>query len=106
MLSVFYCTQREEVQARPFGEKGYFYEITGESSKTYQIYIPSQRQIETSRDVSFEKEIACQRSKESQMEIDSETIPSPPSVVKRETDIIPTNLVAPVDISRDIAVRD
>jgi hypothetical protein len=38
------------------------------------------------------------------MEIDSETITSPPSVVQRETDIIPTYPVAPVDMSRDIAV--
>jgi hypothetical protein len=102
--SVFSCTQREEVQARPFREKGYIYEITSESSKTYQIYIPGQRQIETSRDVSFEEEIACQRSRESQMEIDSETIPSPPSAVQRETNIIPADPVAPVDMPRDIAV--
>jgi hypothetical protein len=39
------------------------------------------------------------------MEIDSETIPSPPSAVQRETNIIPANPVAPVDMSRDIAVR-
>jgi hypothetical protein len=39
------------------------------------------------------------------MEIDSETIPSPPSIVQRETYIISANPVAPVDISRDIAVR-
>ena len=38
------------------------------------------------------------------MEIDSETIPSPPSTVQRETDIIPVNLVAPVDTSKDIVV--
>jgi hypothetical protein len=38
------------------------------------------------------------------MEIDSETIPSPPSAVQRETNIILANLVAPVDMSRDIAV--
>jgi hypothetical protein len=35
------------------------------------------------------------------MEIDSKTIPSPPSAVQREKDIIP---VAPVDMFRDIAV--
>jgi hypothetical protein len=35
------------------------------------------------------------------MEIDSETMPSPPSVVQRETYIIP---VAPVDMFRDISV--
>jgi hypothetical protein len=31
------------------------------------------------------------------MEIDSETMPSPPSTVQRETDIIPVDPVAPVD---------
>jgi hypothetical protein len=72
--------------------------------KRYQIYIPGQRQIETSRNVAFEEEIACQRSKESQMEIDSETIPPPPLAVQRETDIIPTDLVALVDMPRDIAI--
>jgi hypothetical protein len=38
------------------------------------------------------------------MEIDSETIPSPPSAVQRETDINPNSPVAPVDMSKDIAV--
>jgi hypothetical protein len=50
-----------------------------------KIDIPGQRQIETSRDVVLEEEIAFQGSRESQMEIDSETIPSPPSAVQRET---------------------
>jgi hypothetical protein len=52
-----------------------------ESSKAYRIYIPGQRQIEVSKDVIFEEEIAFQRSRESQMEIDSETVPSSPLVV-------------------------
>ena len=68
------------------------------------VYIPGQRQIEVSRDVIFEEEIALRRSRESQMEIDNETIPSPPSAVQRETTIVPINLVAPVDVPRDIAV--
>jgi hypothetical protein len=38
------------------------------------------------------------------MEIHSETIPSPPSAVQRETNIIPVDPVALVDMSRDIAV--
>jgi hypothetical protein len=41
------------------------------------------------------------------MEIDSETIASPPSTVQRETTIIPVDLVdlaSPVDVPRDIAV--
>jgi hypothetical protein len=103
--NVFSCTQRKEVQARPFREKGYTYGITENLRRHSKIDIPCQRQIETSIDVVFEEEIAFQRSRESQMEIDSETIPSPPSTVQRETNIIPANLVAPVDMSRDIAVR-
>jgi hypothetical protein len=41
------------------------------------------------------------------MEIDSETIPSPPSVVQRETTIIPVDPVDPVslvDVLGDIAI--
>jgi hypothetical protein len=38
------------------------------------------------------------------MEIDSEIIHSPPSTFQREIDIIPADPVAPVDMSRDIAV--
>jgi hypothetical protein len=38
------------------------------------------------------------------MEIDSEAIHSPPSVVQREIDIIPADPVSPVDMSRDIVV--
>jgi hypothetical protein len=59
-----------------------------ESSKTFQIYIPGQRQIEASRDVVLEKEIPFQTTTESKMEIDSETMPSSPSIVQRETNII------------------
>jgi hypothetical protein len=44
-----------------------------ESSKAYQIYIPSQRYIEVSRDVSFEEEVALRRYKRSHMQIYSET---------------------------------
>jgi hypothetical protein len=32
------------------------------------------------------------------MEIDSETIPSPPSIVQRETNIIPNDPITPVDL--------
>jgi hypothetical protein len=66
-----------------------------------------------SRDVIYKEEIVFPRSRESQMEIDRETVPSPPSTVQRETTIIPVDPVvpvapvdpiAPVDIPRDIAV--
>jgi hypothetical protein len=38
------------------------------------------------------------------MEINSETIPSPPSTTQRETYIILVDLVAPVDMFKDIVV--
>ena len=38
------------------------------------------------------------------MEIDSETVPSPPSAVQRETTIVPVDPVVLVDVPRDIAV--
>jgi hypothetical protein len=104
--SILLCTQRVEVQARLITHKRYILGYS-ESSKAYRIYIPSQRQIEVSKDVIFEEEIAFQRSKKSQMEIDSETVPSPPLAVQRETTIDPLDLVDPVnpvDIPRDIAV--
>jgi hypothetical protein len=56
------------------------------------------------RDVIFEKEIDFLRSRESWMEIDREIIPSPPSLVQRETVIDPVDLVALVDVLRDIEV--
>jgi hypothetical protein len=82
-----------------------------ESSKAYRKYIPSERKIEVSRDVTFEEEIAFRRSREYQMEIDSEmkeeTIPSPSSTVHREIVIDPVDLVdpvVPIDVPRDIAI--
>jgi hypothetical protein len=98
----------------PSGRKGTFVGYS-ESSKAYRIYIPGQRQIEVSRDVTFEEEVAFRRSRGSHMEIDSERqeemVPSPPHppTVQRETiePIDPIDLVdpvAPVDVPRDIAV--
>jgi hypothetical protein len=54
--------------------------------------------------LSLKKRYPFNKPRESQMEIDSETLPSSPSAVQRETNIIPTNPVAPVDITRDITV--
>jgi hypothetical protein len=43
-----------------------------ESLNAYQIYIPRQRQIEVSRDVTFEEEVPFKRYRGSHMKIDSE----------------------------------
>jgi hypothetical protein len=57
-----------------------------------------------SRDVIFEEEIVFQKSRESHIKIDSETIPSPPSTIQREIVSDPVDPVALVDIPRDIGV--
>jgi hypothetical protein len=86
-----------------------------ESSNTYRIYIPGQRQIEVSRDVTLEEEVSFMRYRGSHMDIDSERheemVPSPPHTptVQRETiepidQIDHVDPVAPVDVPRDIAV--
>jgi hypothetical protein len=54
--------------------------------------------METSRDDVLEEEIVFQRSREPQMEINIKIMPSPPSAVQRETDIILVDPVALVDM--------
>jgi hypothetical protein len=74
----------------PLGRKGTFMGYS-ESSKAYRIYIPVQRQIEVTRDVTFEEDIAFKISRETQMEINNKIIPSPPSTFQRETIINPVD---------------
>jgi hypothetical protein len=92
----FHVPKEKRSKLDPSGRKGTFVGYI-ESLKEYQIYILGQRQIEISRDVSFEEDISFQRSRESQMGIDRETMPSPPSSIQSETYIIPVELVVPVD---------
>jgi hypothetical protein len=99
----FHVPKEKRSKLDPSGRKGTFVGYR-ESLKAYRIYILGQRQIEVSRDVTLEEEIAFQRSRESQMEIDSETVPSSPSAVQREIAIDTIDPVAPVDIPIDIAV--
>jgi hypothetical protein len=111
----FHVPKEKRSKLEPSGRKGTFVGYS-ESSKAYRIYILGQRQIEIRRDVAFEEEIAFQISRESQMEIDSETMPYLPSAVQRETNIIPVDPFspvdpvvpadpfAPIDIPRDITV--
>jgi hypothetical protein len=81
----------KSIKLDPSGRKGTFVGYN-ESSKAYRIYIPGQKQIEVSRDVTFEEEVSFKRYRGSHMEIDP---------------IDPIDLVDPialVDVPRDIAV--
>jgi hypothetical protein len=53
----FHVPEEKRTKLDPIGRKGTFVGYS-ESSKTYRIYNPGQRQIEVSRDVTFEEEIA------------------------------------------------
>ena len=55
----------------PSGKKGTFVGYC-KSSKPYKIYIPRSRKIEVSRDVTFEEEMAIQKGRGSDMEIDDD----------------------------------
>jgi hypothetical protein len=52
--------KKKRTNIDPSGRKGTFVGYN-ESSKTYQIYIPSQRQIEVSIDVTFEEDVDFRR---------------------------------------------
>jgi hypothetical protein len=58
----FHVPKGKRSKLDPLGRKGTFVGYN-ESLKAYRIYIPRQRQIELSRDVIFEEEIAFRRSK-------------------------------------------
>ena len=75
------------LKLEPSGKKGTFVG-NYESSKAYRIYIPGSRQIEVSRDVTFEEEMAIRKGRGSYMEIDDdeEMRSSPPPKIKRESE--------------------
>jgi hypothetical protein len=50
------------------------------------------------------RDVHSNKPRESQMKIDSETIPSPPSTVHRETYIIPVDPISSVDMVKDITI--
>ena len=61
----------KKAKLKPLGKKGTSMGYI-ESSKAYRIYIPGLRQIEVSRNVTFEEEMAIQKGRGSYMEIDDD----------------------------------
>ena len=50
------------------------------STKAYRIYVPVQKQIEVSRDVTFDEDAAFLRSKESHLDVETEEPEAPKDV--------------------------
>ena len=115
-LRIFGCPvyihvpKEKRTKLEPSGKKGTFVGCS-ESSKAYRIYILGSRQIEVSRDVTFEEEMAVRKGRGSDMEIDDEEMEmrsSPPPVqnelAKKDEAIDPIDLVATFDIPQDMVV--
>ena len=84
----------------PFGRKGVFVGYS-EFAKAYWIYIPRQRKIELSRDVTFEEDIAYRRSRHAESDSDEQEAPqevlaSPSPAVERKS-MEEDDLAPPID---------
>jgi len=70
-LVYIHLPKEKRRKLEPSWKKGTFMRYN-ETSKVYRIYIPGQCQIEVSRDVIFDEEVALRRFRESRMEIDND----------------------------------
>jgi hypothetical protein len=89
-LRIFGCPvyihvpKEKRTKMEPSGKKGIFVGYN-KNSKAYRIYVPSQRQIEISRDVTFHEVVAFKKSRELQQE--SKVVqPTSPSSENEESD--------------------
>ena len=115
-LRIFGCPvyiqvpKEKRTKLEPSGKKRTFVGYS-ESSKAYIIYIPKSRQIEVSRDVTFEEDMVVRKGRGSNMEIDDEEMERRSSfplvqneLVGKDEPINPIDPVATVDIPEDITV--
>ena len=79
-LRIFRCPvyvhvpRERRTKLDPSSRKGVFVDY-GKSAKAYRIYIPGQRKIELSRDVTFEEDIAYRRSRHAESDSDEQEAP-------------------------------
>ena len=103
-----HVSKEKRSKLKPLGKKETFVAYS-ETSKAYQIYIPIQREIEVSQDVTFDEEVSFKRSRESQMEINGEDLEALRDAYCSTLDIHPSDdqreeSAKPVDGPRDVAV--
>ena len=81
-LRIFGCTvyvyvsKEKRTKMEPSGKKDIFVSYN-ETSKVYHVYVPGRRQIEVSRDVTFDEAIAFLRSRESHIDVEMEEHEAP-----------------------------
>jgi hypothetical protein len=104
--------REKRTKLEPSGKKGTFVGYN-ETSKDYIIYIPKKRQIEISRDVTFDEDEAFRRSRESHMDEDREEqgarrdvvmVDSTPKEPISEVQIEIVESEIPIDPPREAAV--
>jgi hypothetical protein len=83
-LVYIHVPKKKRTKMEPSSKKGVFVGYY-ENSKAYRIYVPSQRQIEVSRDVTFHEEVAFKKSRELQQELEV-VQPASTSSKKEESD--------------------
>jgi transposase InsO family protein len=84
VMYIFMSLRRRGQRWNPQARKGFLWGTV--NSKAYRIYVPGQRKIEVSRDVTFHEEVAFKKSRELQQ--DSEAIrPTSPSSESEESDV-------------------
>jgi hypothetical protein len=85
-LVYIHVPKEKRTKMEPFGKKGIFVGYN-ETSKAYRIYVPSQRHIKVSRDVTFHEEATFRRSSEPQFDTDMEEHETP--IAKIPTPVSP-----------------
>jgi len=79
--------KRKRTKLEPSGKKSTFVSYS-ESTNEYKIYIPSQRHIEISRDITFDEEATFIISRESHLDEDKEEHEVPPVTVMRDYTLV------------------
>jgi hypothetical protein len=79
LSSVCACSQGQKTEVGPSGKKGIFVGYS-ETSKAYRVYILGHRQIETSRDVTFNEDVTFSRSRQNHSDEVHDEEPKTPRV--------------------------
>jgi hypothetical protein len=84
----------ERSKLDPLGKKGIFVGYS-ETSKAYRVYISSHRQIEISRDVTFDEDVAFSRSRKNHIDEVHDEDSKAPEIIETEggSDIVPEEYI-------------